>query len=109
MAYFLFDDVLTIGKDTKAASHVIHLLMLDGVYVPLSYLFFLMARAIEDVNQNPDDIFKISIEPGSIAFPDGPWKPGDWYKQKQLAYSQIKIGAVFLKNFVDVVREMRTA
>jgi hypothetical protein len=43
MAYFLFDDVLTIGKDTKAAGHAIHLLLLDGIYVPLSYLFFLMA------------------------------------------------------------------
>jgi hypothetical protein len=73
MAYFLFDDVLTIGKDTTAAGHAIHLLMLDGIYIPLSYLFFLMARAIEDVERDPDDIFKITITPGSIAFPDGPW------------------------------------
>lgn len=109
MAYFLFDDVLTIGKDTKAAGHVIHLLMLDGVYIPLSYLFFLMARAIEDVNQDPDDIFKITIEPGKIKYEEGPWEPGMWADQKQIAYSQIKIGATFLKNFVDVVREMRMA
>ena len=109
MAYFLFDDVLTIGKDTAAASHAIHLLMLDGVYIPLSYLFFLMARAIEDVERDPDDIFKITITPGSIAFPDGPWQPGDWQRQKEIAYSQIKIGATFLKSFVDVIREMRGA
>lgn len=109
MAYFLFDDVLTIGKDTAAAGHAIHLLMLDGIYIPLSYLFFLMARAIEDVERDPDDIFKITITPGSIAFPDGPWQPGDWQRQKEIAYSQIKIGATFLKSFVDVIREMRGA
>ena len=83
--------------------------MLDGVYIPLSYLFFLMARAIEDVNQNPDDIFKITIQPGKIKYEEGPWEPGMWTDQKQTAYSQIKIGATFLKNFVDVVREMRMA
>jgi hypothetical protein len=108
MAYFLFDDVLTIGKDTAAAGRAIHLLLLDGVYIPLSYLFFLMARAIDEVDKNPDDIFRITITPGSIKWPDGPWPPGAWYEQKQIAYDQIKIGATFLKNFVDVIREVKT-
>lgn len=109
MAYFLFDDVLTIGKDTSASSHAIHMLLLDGVYIPLSYLFFLMSRAIDEVDRDPDDVFKITITPGAIAFPNGPWEPGDWQKQKQIAYDQIKIGATFLKSFVDVIREMRGA
>lgn len=108
MAYFLFDDVLTIGKDTAAAGRAIHLLLLDGVYIPLSYLFFLMARAIDEVDKNPDDIFRITITPGSIKWPDGPWPPGAWYEQKQIAYDQIKIGATFLKKFVDVIREVKT-
>ena len=107
MAYFLFDDVLTIGKDTVASQHAIHLLMLDGIYIPLSYLFFLMGQAIEDVEKDPDDIFKITITPGKISFEEGPWPPGSWTKQKEIAYKQIKIGATFLKKFVDVVSEMR--
>ena len=108
MAYFLFDDVLTIGKDTAASSHAIHLLLLDGVYIPLSYLFFLMSRAIDEVDRDPDDVFKITVVPGAIKWPDGPWPPGAWSAQKQIAYEQIKIGATFLKSFVDVIREVRT-
>jgi hypothetical protein len=50
MAYFLFDDVLTIGTPTAASGHAIHLMYLDGVYVPLSYMFYLLADAIEDVS-----------------------------------------------------------
>ena len=107
MAYFLFDDVLTIGKDTAASGHAIHLLMLDGIYIPLSYLFLLMAQAIEEVDKTPEDIFKVSIDPGEIKFPNGPWAPGDWIEQKNEAYKQIKIGATFLRNFVDVVRDMQ--
>jgi hypothetical protein len=70
MAYLLFDDVLTIGKTTPAAQKAIHLTLLDGVYIPLSYLFFLMADAIEDTVQNPEEIFNITISPGAIAFPE---------------------------------------
>ena len=107
MAYLLFDDVLTIGKTTPASGHAIHLLLLDGVYIPLSYLFFLMAQAIEEVSENPDDIFKVTISPGSIAFPNPPWGPGKWAEQKAIAYSQIKISATFLRNFQSVVATLR--
>lgn len=107
MAYLLFDDVLTIGKTTPASGHAIHLLLLDGVYIPLSYLFFLMAQAIKEVSENPDDIFKITISPGSIAFPNPPWGPGKWAEQKAIAYSQIKISATFLRNFQSVVAALR--
>jgi hypothetical protein len=107
MAYLLFDDVLTIGKTTPAPGKAIHLLLLDGVYIPLSYLFFLMAQAIEEVTEDPDDIFKVTISPGSIAFPNPPWGPGKWSEQKNIAYSQIKISAIFLRNFASVVSGLR--
>jgi hypothetical protein len=107
MAYFLFDDVLTIGKDTAASGHAIHLLLLDGVYIPLSYLFFLMARAIEEAERDIHDVFEVTIEPGKIAFEEGPWEPGKWAAQKQIAYSQIKIGARFLKGFTELIREVK--
>lgn len=103
MAYLLFDDVLTIGKPTAASGRAIHLTLLDGVYIPLSYLFFLMADAIEDVAQDPDDIFNVTITPGSIAYPNPPWEPGMWTAQKSKAYNQIKISAKFLKSFRDVI------
>ena len=70
MSYFLFDDVLTIGKPTVASSKAIHLTLLDGVYIPLSYLLFLMAEAIEEVAQEPSNIFDVTIESGKIAYPE---------------------------------------
>ena len=105
MAYFLFDDVLTIGRDTKAGARAIHMMLLDGVYIPLSYLFLLMAEAIEEVDRETNEIFDVSIKPGNIKYPNPPWKPGMWTSQKSIGYEQIKIGAKFLKKFVDVVRE----
>ena len=108
MAYFLFDDVLTIGKETAASGHAIHLLLLDGVYIPLSYLFFLMARAIEEAERDIHDVFEVTITPGKITF-ESPWEPGMWSAQKQIAYSQIKIGARFLKGFAEMIREVKGA
>ena len=107
MAYLLFDDVTTIGKPTAAAGRAIHLTLLDGVYIPLSYLFFLMAEAIEDVAQEPDDLFNIHIESGDIKYPNPPWEPGMWVDQRNEAYKQIKISAKFLSNFTDIVAKLR--
>lgn len=107
MAYLLFDDVMTIGKTTAASGRAIHLTLLDGVYIPLSYMFFLMADAIRDVAQNPDEIFDINIESGEISYPNPPWEPGMWVAQRNKAYEQIKISAKFLSNFADIVSRFR--
>ena len=122
MAYFLFDDVTTIGKDSAASSHAIHLLLLDGVYIPLSYLFYLMGTAVSQVGENKkyeaEDIIDIMISPGKTLYPSSgeeainfDWTNngmgGLWTNQKTAAYDQIKIGAKFLKQFVDIVTEIK--
>ena len=122
MAYFLFDDVTTIGKETAASSHAIHLLLLDGVYIPLSYLLYLMGTAVSQVGENKkyeaEDIFNIMITPGKTYYPSSgeeaenfDWTNGGagglWADQKARAYDQIKIGAKFLKQFVDIVTEIK--
>lgn len=122
MAYFLFDDVTTIGKETAASSHAIHLLLLDGVYIPLSYLFYLMGTAVSQVGENKkyeaEDIFNITITPGKTLYPSSgeeaknfDWTNngagGLWTSQKIAAYDQIKIGAKFLKQFVDIITEIK--
>ena len=106
MAYLLFDDVTTIGEQTKSSDHVIHLLYLDGIYVPMSYMFQLMSDAIIEVSLDPQEIFKATIHAGAISFPEPPWGWDKWVRQKQDALSEIKISAVFLKNFVDVISSM---
>ena len=122
MAYFLFDDVTTIGKETAASSHAIHLLLLDGVYIPLSYLFYLMGTAVSQVGESKkyeaEDIINITITPGKTLYPSSgeeaknfDWTNngagGLWTNQKIAAYDQIKIGTKFLKQFVDIVTEIK--
>ncbi len=117
MAYFLFDDVTTIGVETAASAHAIHLLLLDGVYIPLSYLLYLMGTAVGSVGQSDkykaDDLFKVTITPGKIMYPKGGispknwvWEKEQWFEQKKEAYDKIKIGATFLKGFVQIVSEI---
>ena len=107
MAYLLFDDVLTIGKPSVASSQAIHLTLLDGIYIPLSYLFFLMAEAIDDTAQDARDIFNITIFSGEIRYPEPPWEPGMWRDQKEIAYDQIKISAKFLAKFKEVITGLK--
>lgn len=107
MAYLLFDDVTTIGKPTAASEHTIHLLYLDGIYVPLSLMFSLMSEAIIEVSINPEDLFKVTIQAGSISFPNPPWGYDKWVEQRSIAMDNIKISATFLKNFADVISSLR--
>ena len=80
---------------------------LDGVYIPLSYMLFLMAESILEVSEDPRDIFNVSIKPGEIMYKEGPWLPGMWEKQKATAYEQIQISAKFLAKFRDVITGLR--
>lgn len=101
-AYLLFDDVRTIGAP-RSGGQAIHLTLLDGIYIPLSYLFYLMADAINDVSKDARDIVDVDINSGSIKYPNPPWTEGMWADQKAEAYNTIKIGARFLKNFIEVI------
>ena len=108
MAYFLFDDVLTIGKDTQASNHALHLVLLDGIYIPLSFMFKLMADAItktaNEIENNPSNVFKVTIDSGKIAFPKPEqWLPGAWETQREIAYKQIKISARFMASFAEII------
>ena len=48
VARFLFDDYATIGNEWKEGANTIHLMLLDGVYMPLSFVLHLLARAMEE-------------------------------------------------------------
>lgn len=111
-AYLLFDDVTTIGKASKSSRHNLHLMMLDGIYIPISYLFFLMAEAIEDTENNKKkmrQISNITIKPGEIAYENQPehWNWEGWKEQRNLAYDEITIGMKFLSNFVDIIKQIK--
>lgn len=114
MAYFLFDDVHTIGEQSKAGNRAIHLMLLDGVYIPMSYMFFLLGRAIQNSTDSDKirQIFDIKIKPGEVKY-EPPYLPPEyngheaWEDQRQRAYEQITIQAHFLKNFEEIIREVK--
>ena len=117
MANFLFDDVLTVGKEmTDKGATAIHLMNLDGVYIPVSYLLLLLAEAFEQEDKkNYRDIFYPTIRYPEILYPDGgeghkgenKWTYEDWQRQRDDALNKITIGAHFARSFADIVKELK--
>lgn len=117
MANFLFDDVFTVGKEmTDKGATVIHLMNLDGVYIPVSYLLLLLAEAFEQEDKNNyRDIFYPTIRYPEILYPNGgeghdgenKWTYEDWQRQRDDALNKITIGAHFARSFVDIVKELK--
>lgn len=115
MANFLFDDVFTVGKEMTDGATAIHLMNLDGVYIPVSYLLLLLAEAFEQEDKkNYRDIFYPTIRYTKILYPhggeghegDNKWTYDDWLKQRDDALNKITIGATFARSFVDIVKEL---
>ena len=116
MANFLFDDVFTVGKEMTGGATAIHLMNLDGVYIPVSYLLLLLAEAFEKEDKNNyRDIFYPTIRYTEILYPDGGeghkgdniWSFEDWKRQRDDALNKITIGAHFARSFVDIVKELK--
>lgn len=116
LAYFLFDDFATIGNMQEDNVKQIHLLDLDGIVIPLSYILLLVAEAVEYCGENPSKFFMINISTkdansGKIIYPerfDDPnitWTKEMWEEQRNDAYN-ITVGARFLRNFVEIVEDL---
>lgn len=109
IAYFLFDDVLTIGKGLTNKVSALHIFNLDGIYIPLSYLLFELARAMEEGTANPRSIASVKIKtPAFIKYDDPETNMGMelWKDQRTTALKDIKIGATFLKNFQELIGKL---
>ena len=119
MANFLFDDVFTIGKEMTKGATAIHLMNLNGIYIPVSYLMLLLAEAFEsEEKKNNQDIFKPYIKSNfKIEYPEGgigedgqitpnKWTNEDWIRQRDIALDKIYVGAHFARSFADLIEEM---
>lgn len=108
LATFLFDDFKTIGDNAPQDSvKRLHLFLLNGTYVPLSYLLYWSGVAIEEAanGQNVNKYFSASISNVKISYPEPPYNSAMWEQQRQDALDKIKVGGKFLKNFSDIVTE----
>lgn len=108
-AYFLFDDVETLGKESGGAQ-VLHLFNLDGIYIPLSLLCYLLAEALEDAEAtNYKKVIDAYIRPNGVEI----FPPGRdsgyfrWVAQRNIANSQMQVGVKFLKNFVSLIKSLK--
>lgn len=117
IAYFLFDDFKTIGNEVKAGDvQAIHLMNLNGIYIPLSFFLFAFANAIEEEIGNPDDFVRVEISVPGIEFPTAEdqsrWQQRNkasayeaWNHQRQIALAKTKIEVHFLKNFKELISQ----
>ena len=93
----------------------LHLMYLNGIYVPLSCILWLLAEAFEDSEKyDYKDLFRVTLsyKESNILYPTGNpkgsyrWTNADWAEQKQAALDGIHIKAKLLKDFEQFVGDM---
>lgn len=104
IAYFLFDDVHTFGEQTSGVP-AIHIFDLDGFYIPLSFLLFSLAKAMEDTTKDPTMVVQAYIKTNGIKiFDEGEDRGYErWVEQRKIAWNNITVGAKFFRNFREIM------
>ena len=114
IATALFDDFNMVGVVEDFGAKSIHLMDLDGVYIPASFFFWLLSdafhKAAEDINKTDkiEQLVKVTITtPASILYPQKKRRgnPGEWQEQANDALTRIKIGYHFLASFKSIIQE----
>lgn len=104
IAAFLFDDFNTIGE-YNTGGNAIHVMNLNGVYVPLSTLLFKLAEAAEAVQSDIDSYVHVRLQAPPIIYPN----PGTgigmacWIEQRRSALANTKISIHFLRNLKEML------
>lgn len=114
IAIMLFDDYETIGKDLqKTGVKSIHIMDLNGVFLPLSFFLDLTARAIDEIGRTPEGLVKAEYKtPKKIKYDTNEEirqarakGEAPWALQKEEALHDTKISYHFLKNFRDILSQ----
>lgn len=110
-AYFLFDDVGNIGTSIKGSTlTALHIMNLNGVYIPLSVILDRFAAALEkSITQgmsSPSSFVRATISAPKIKYnydEDTEIPKDAWQQQRTEAYENTKVGIKFLKNVRELV------
>ena len=117
IAYFLFDDYEVVGSKQTSSIKQLHVIDLDGLYMPLSVFLQLLANAYEDAEKsvlsNPSGIVNVTISSkSSITFdypfpeaPSGGWQTKHWHQQREDANKWELAKITFLRDFEDFVMQ----
>lgn len=123
IAYMLFDDFNTIGSDTaKGHPDSIHIMFLDGIYVPLSTILYRLAAAMEStLKENSSStvaqVVKVDIDRiPTIEFENDKelreWQEKNalsnpWVYQRDKALDNFHFALHFLKDFSTLIKEVK--
>ena len=101
IAYLLFDDYNTIGAGLENGPDAIHIMNLNGLFVPISSILFALADAIDN-EQSIRGIVKTSIKIPKIMYDTndyGSLTPGEaWRTQRETMLADTRIETHFLGN-----------
>ena len=110
----LFDDFEPddpYRKKGNADIKTIHLLYLNGVYIPLSVFYTLLAQAFSDFKNALDrsELVKVEFDlPAEIKYPDWDSQKGvehAWNIQQQIALDNIKIRYYFMRGYQKFLQQ----
>lgn len=111
VAYFLFDDINTIGTNIKGSSPTaLHLFDLNGIYIPLSFFLELLGDAFSSLTATqPTNLVYVSIKGITKVMFDheSSYDKQMWIDQGQAALNQIKISVKFLADFKNIIGSLQ--
>lgn len=106
IAYFLFDD---IDMDDGLNINAVHLLNLDGIYVPLSCFLKAAYDTLKDIEQVSEDMVKVVYSPQSVNYvpstPDDPLTKKKWIDTVATKQNQNSIKVSFFKSFPKYIKQ----
>jgi len=110
IASALFDDFDIIGEEQGNLTSI-HLMYLNGIYIPLSFYFNLLYKAFKDYSkENIDKLITVKIDhPEEIEYPTMKDQEGvehPWNVQSKIALNQTRISYFFLKNFKEEMQKL---
>ena len=116
IASALFDDFKMIGRKDMG-KNTIHLLNLNGIYIPLSFYFHLLHKAFYNAAQDEiSKLIQVDIDlPHGIEFPrlrdERDWRrkntgKSPWNEQSHTALDTITIEYHFFKGFKEAMQEL---
>lgn len=107
IAYLLFDDYNTIGAGLENGPNAIHIMNLNGLFVPISSILYALADAIEN-EESIRGIVKTSIKIPKIMYDTndyGGLLPGEaWRKQRRVMLEDTRIETHFLGNLQNMLK-----
>lgn len=116
VAYLLFDDVDQIGIENQSGTNTLHVMNLNGIYIPISLILFSLADAIDEANESTArNLIRVTLTNQPILFKTAAeqrkWEeqndasPYDaWVHQRTVALNNTKVQAHFLKNFQEIIQ-----